>query len=319
MDFTLPTPDDNAGQPRRVGVEIELGGLDERRVAEIAIDHLGGTLVERAERVLAVEDGALGELQIYLDTAFKNPENPAIEAAVEAGRAVIPIEIVTDPIPHTDLPRLDGLVAALREAGAIGTENHLLHGYGVHFNVAVASLTAEGIIPIVRAFALVEDWLRATDPIDLSRRVLPFVDRYPRKFLDDIARDGESWSLEDLTRVYLERTPTRNRALDLLPLLREINEERITHALGRDAGSVSARPAFHYRLPDSRIGDPDWSLGREWARWCLVEQVAARPDLLRRLSRAWIDYKSALTTTRNDWVNVVGDLLQDEFDGDLEP
>lgn len=319
MTCTLPTPDGEGGAARRVGVEIELGGLDERQVAEVVSECLGGRVEPVGGNVLEVRDTALGDLEVYLDTAFKDPDNPAIKRAVEMGRSLIPVEIVTDPIPHDDLPALDRLVEALREAGAKGTEDHLLNGYGVHFNVAVAARTAEHIVPVVRAFALLEDWLRATDPIDFSRRVLPFVDRYPRAFLDLAAREGGTWSLADLTRVYLERTPTRNRALDLLPLLREIDEERVLAALGGDAASVSARPAYHYRMPDSRVGDPLWSLAREWEQWCLVEQVAERPDLLAELAEAWIGYKDAMTTTPSDWVGRVDAILAREFGVEMRP
>ncbi len=313
MQFTLPDPEDREGKPRLVGVEIELGDLSEDEVARIASDCLGGKVARAGGNVLEVQGTAIGDLEVYLDTAFKDADNPAIEKAVDLGRSVIPVEIVTEPIPHGDLPKLDALVAALREAGATGTKGHLLNGYGVHLNVSVSSKKAEDIVPIVRAFALLEDWLRHADPIDLARRVLPFVDRYPRDFLDAVADEGESWGLDDLIRVYLEKTPTRNRALDLLPLLRELDEQAVVSALGDDATSVNARPAYHYRLPDSRIGDPDWSLGQEWAQWCLIEQVAARPDLLRALSEAWIAYKSALTTTPSDWVEKVDAILKREF------
>ena len=131
--------------------------------------------------------------------------------------------------------------------------------------------------------------------------------------VDAVAREGADWTLEDLTRHYLEKTPTRNRALDLLPLLREADEAQVVEALGKDAESVNARPAFHYRLPDSRIGEPDWSLLREWRRWCLVEQVASRPELLTHLSEAWIDYRDALTTLPGDWIRTVDEALSRAF------
>ncbi|WP_424934180.1 amidoligase family protein [Amaricoccus macauensis] len=314
MHFELPKPDDDDGKPRRVGVEIELGGLNEQRVAEIAVDCLGGTIEPKPGNVVEVVGTAIGDLDIYLDTAFKAHENPAVQKAVEMGRSVIPVEIVTDPIPHSDLPELDRLVDALREAGGKGTEDHPLNGYGVHFNVAVAAMSSEAIVPIVRAFALLEDWLRSTDPIDFSRRILPFVDRYPRAFLDAAASEGANWDLSALLQTYLRLTPSRNRALDLLPLLREMNEDAVVAALGSDAASsVNARPTFHYRLPDSRVGDPNWSLAHEWNSWCLVEQVAARPDLLESLAAGWRDYRAQLTTTPRDWVDEVDTRLRKTF------
>jgi hypothetical protein len=313
MRFTLPKAADRDGQTRAVGVEIELGGLSEAQVASIISECLHGTVEERAGKVLEVKDTSIGDLEVYLDTAYRNPRNPLLKKAVDIGRSVIPIEIVTDPIPYTDLPQLDTLVRALRAAGAEGTQDHLLTGYGVHLNVSVPALTAEKIVPVVRAFALIEDWLRGHGLVDVSRRVLPFVERYPRAFLDAVAHEARTWSLADLMRVYLEKTPSRNRALDLLPLLREIDEDAVVAALGGDASAVKARPTYHYRLPDSRVGEDGWSLQEAWSTWCLVEQVAARPDLLDRLSGAWIDYRSALTTTPADWIGQVDAMLQAAF------
>jgi Putative amidoligase enzyme len=313
MKFTLPTSHDREGNPRAVGVEIELGGLSEEEVAGIASNCLHGSVVKKGGSILEVKDTSLGDLEVYLDTAFKDHPNPAVKQAVEMGRSVIPIEIVTEPIPVSDLPLLDTLVEALRAAGAQGTEDHLLNGYGVHFNVSVISLTAEDIVPVVRAFALVEDWLRSSDPIDFSRRILPFVGKYPRSFLDSVAEEAADWSLADLVRVYLEKTPTRNRALDLLPLLRQIDEESVVRILGEDASAVKARPTYHYRLPDSRVGEPGWSIGKAWSTWCFVEQVAARQDLLDHLSVAWLEYKSALTTTPVDWIERVDASLKAAF------
>ncbi|MCB1351659.1 MAG: amidoligase family protein [Rhodobacteraceae bacterium] len=312
-EMSLPDPMDREGKPRRVGVEIELGGLSEQAVAEIVRAHLGGEIERRAAHVLLVRQTRLGDLQIYLDTAYKEPGNAALEQALELGRGLIPVEIVTEPVEIAALEPLDALVDRLREDGAKGTEDQLFNGYGVHFNVSAVSLSAGDIVPVVRAFALLEDWLRAALPIDITRRLLPFVSPYPRAFVDAVAREGADWTLEDLTRHYLEKTPTRNRALDLLPLLREADEAQVVEALGKDAESVNARPAFHYRLPDSRIGEPDWSLLREWRRWCLVEQVASRPELLTHLSEAWIDYRDALTTLPGDWIRTVDEALSRAF------
>jgi hypothetical protein len=308
-----PRDRDSNGERRRVGVEIELGGLSEEQVAETVRHCLGGEIDRGSRHELHVRGTELGDIEVCLDTAYKDSGNPAIEKAVELGRGLIPVEIVTKPIPFEAMGRLDELVDRIREAGGAGTRDRLLNGYGVHFNVSVVSLDAEGIVPVVRAFALIEDWLRADVAVDLARRVLPFVERYPRAFVDAIAREGAGWSLEDLMTAYLALTPTRNRSLDMLPILREIDEERVVAALGDAARAVTARPAYHYRLPDSRIGDPHWSLALEWSRWSLVEHVAARPDLLDGLSRSWLEYRNALTTTPSDWLARSGGMLEGSF------
>lgn len=42
-----------------------------------------------------------------------------------------------------------------------------------------------------------------------------------------------------------------------------------------DPHLVKARPAYHYRLPNCLIDEPDWRLAREWNTWVAVERLAA--------------------------------------------
>ena len=77
---------------------------------------------------------------------------------------------------------------------------------------------------------------------------------------------------------YLEHNPTRNRSLDLLPVLAQHDLARVKGAV-EEPDLVSARPAFHYRLPNSMLDNRDWSLAVEWNRWVTIEQVAMSPDL----------------------------------------
>jgi hypothetical protein len=84
---------------------------------------------------------------------------------------------------------------------------------------------------------------------------------------------------------YLHANPTRNRELDMLPLFAWIDEDRVRSCVP-DA-RIKARPTFHYRLPDARIGDPGWSLALEWNRWCVVERLAADAERLAAMSEAW--------------------------------
>jgi hypothetical protein len=110
----------------------------------------------------------------------------------------------------------------------------------------------------VRAFALIEDWLRASDPIDPARRLLPFVDAWPRRLVDLLGAEGGGWSLGDLSDAYVMLSPTRNRALDLLPLLEHLDPERVRRALP-EGQAKGGRPTWHYRLPEARVDEPDWT------------------------------------------------------------
>ncbi len=295
---------------RKAGIEIEFGGLEEEEAAGLIAETVGGRVVKKGEHEFRIEDTDIGTVKVMLDTAFRARHPSPIKAALlDLSRVVVPVEIVTEPLDRARLPMVDGLRAALREAGATGSRSGLFLGFGVHFNIDVPGEDAGDIIPTVTAFAFAEDWLRRETPIDTTRRVLPFVDPYPRRFVDRLAQEGPEWTTADLTRVYLEETPSRNRGLDLLPLLRHIDEPTVVEALGDTASSVHARPAWHYRVPDSRIDEAAWSLAYEWNRWRIVECVAANRRLLERLRADWMRHRDSPTGTTGDWRRHVEDVL----------
>lgn len=307
--WPLPRPDDAQGNPRLTGVEIEFAGLTEVQTADLIVTLWGGTVAQTGLREWTVTDSHIGDVEVTLDTTLRrHGGTPLSDKLLDWLRSVIPVEIITAPLPPDRLPQLDRLVTALRGAGASGTRGGVAYGFGVHLNPGVAAETAEFIIPVLRAYALLEDWLRATDPIDPARRLLPFVDPYPRDFIDRIAAEGARWTLEDMTRVYLALTPTRNRGLDMLPLLEHLDADTVRRTLPERRGH-KGRPTFHYRLPESRVDEPAWSIAYEWNRWCLIERVAARPDLLERLATGWAAYRASLTTLRADWARQADRIL----------
>jgi hypothetical protein len=295
-----------AGARRKVGIEIELGDLDEGRVAEIAARLLGGRVKAGDDHRTRLEGSALGDLEIYLDSAYRAAIEDDLPAPLRAlAEDVIPVEIVTPPIDPADIAKLDRLCAALREAGAVGTTDGVLLGFGVHLNVETTGAEVADLLPVLTAFALVEDVLRE-DGMDRSRKVLPFTRPYPR----DMVRALCSAAFADtgaLMQFYLAHAPSRNHGLDMLPILAEIDPDRVADAVQDDA--VSARPAWHYRMPDSRIGDPDWSVGAEWNRWVRIERIAARPDLLERLRRAWLDHDAGAFASRAGWAKTCREVL----------
>lgn len=303
----LPRPRTAAGEPRRIGVEIELGGLTEDRVAEIVAEACGGTPRQTAEFDRLVEGGPLGDVEVYLDTSFRKDGGKLVETAIEMARNVLPVEIVTAPVSSDDIATLDHLCAALRDAGAKGSRDGLLLGFGVHFNPQVVSTDLADILPTLRAFALLEDMLREMDPIDPSRRAQPFIDRWPRKLVDALAA-GDFADTEALIDCYLDHAPSRNYDLDALPLFMEIDAEKVErreHGLG----GVSARPTWHYRLPDCRVDEPQWSLAYEWNRWVLIEEVACESALLDSLAAEWAAHRDGLLSRRSDWAERSGAMV----------
>lgn len=304
----LPDPVNAAGAPRLTGVEIELGGLDEAACAAICARETGGRAVQVDEAIWRVEDGAIGTLKVYLDTALRDAEKSALrDAALALGREVIPVEIVTEPLDRDGLLRLDRLREALRRAGALGSGGGLLFGFGVHLNVEIAAETAAAVVPPLLAYALIEDWLRADNPIDPTRRVLPFTAPYPTRLVRRLIELGPDAALGPVIDAYAETGGSRNHGLDMLPVFAWLDHARIAPVL---TPATSARPAFHFRLPDCRIDEPDWTLAREWRRWRTVERVAAAPAALRDLSEGWMDAHRGVTLIRGPWAETAGEILR---------
>ncbi len=307
----LPVPTRHDGSPRRVGIEVECGGLTEARVAEIVAHRLGGRAQKTGPYAYTAEGTEIGDVEVLLDTALRERVDGAVaRAGLDLGRAVIPVEFVTEPIAPERIPEIDALCGALAAAGAFGTQDGIALGFGLHLNVALPGMQIDDILPTLTAFALIEDWLRARMDLDPSRRLLPFVDPYPAPLLDRLCDPTTEWSLDRLTGVYLDTAGSRNHALDALPILKEAYPDRIVAAVAQ-MGHKSARPAWHYRLPDARIDDPHWSIAREWNRWCLVERVAADRELTARLAARWRDYRGRALPIPGQWASVSAEILDE--------
>lgn len=305
----LPTSVDASGNPRRTGVEIELGGLDEAACASICARSLGGRAVQTDSASWRIEDSTIGQLKVYLDTALRTAEKSALrDAALTLGREVIPVEIVTEPLDRDGLIRLDALREDLRCAGAVGSRGGLFFGFGVHLNIAVASEEAGAVVRPLLAYALIEDWLRCDNPIDQTRRVLPFASAYPTSLVRRLIRLGPDAQLGPVIDAYVADGATRNHGLDMLPLFAHLDRSRTAPAL---TGATSVRPAFHFRLPDSRIDEAEWSLNHEWRRWRTVERVAENRELLTSLMMAWRAEHGVLTISRARWAERSGDILRE--------
>ncbi|MBR9886008.1 MAG: hypothetical protein GYB21_21140, partial [Oceanospirillales bacterium] len=105
--------------------------------------------------------------------------------------------------------------------------------------------------------------------------------------------------------------PSRNRALDLLPLLAEIDEARVRRVV--DDAKIKSRPTFHYRLPNCQIEKPGWSLAHSWNLWWIVETLAERRDDLDRLGAEFLDVQRPLLgVNRKDWVEHMDLWLKDQ-------
>jgi hypothetical protein len=310
-----PEPLGPQRQPRRIGVEIEFSGFDELTAAELVRRRFGGRVLEADSHRYIVEGTRFGDFTIELDSQYAHPEGsperrepgavaPADETITTAlernlrdviGDIVslwLPIEIVAPPIPMAELPELDPIVQDLRAAGAEGTNDGLLYAFGTQLNVEAASLAPADIVRHLQAFIVLREQIRAEINLDVARRMSPFVDPFPDAYARRVLDRGYNPSEAQLIDDYIDFNPTRNRELDMMPMFAELDPDRVRARI--DDPLIKPRPAFHYRLPDTRLSDPDWSVITEWNRWVRVEQLAADPGGLRAAADG---YLSRLTSS----------------------
>ncbi|WP_366555887.1 amidoligase family protein [Aquibaculum sediminis] len=312
------------GALRRVGVEIEFAGLDALQAANCVRELFGGRLVEHDPYSFQVEDTCYGDFECKLDSHHVHTteedsrslkdllfglvdDRQAQDLARKAGsffgditRYWLPVEIVAPPVAYTEMPAFDRLADALTEAGAEGTQESVIYGFGMQFNPEVASFEAEYLRRHIQAYCLASEWLRASIEVDMTRRLLPFVDRFPNAYLRLILKEDYAPELGELIDDFLEHNPTRNRELDLLPLFRFLDEKRIADVV--DMTLVKARPTFHYRLPNASLGMEGWSVVQEWNRWVAVERLAADCERLRATMQAWHENDNKLIS--DDWAKL---------------
>lgn len=211
------------------------------------------------------------------------------DAIGELSTGLVPTEIVTPPIPWNRLDDLNELTEALRSAGAQGTNENPLYGFGLHLNPELFSDDPVALLSVLRAYVLLSAWLRDQIGVDATRELLPHVDPFPRSYASHILDPDYAPTLSELIADYVEMNPTRNRELDMLPAFAHLAPRRLESLIEDDR--IKPRPTFHYRLPNVVLCDPDWSVVTEWNRWVAVETLAADEDNLTRMSRNYLESK----------------------------
>lgn len=318
--FDLPAVTLKAdGNPRLVGFELEFSGIDLDQAAMALKTSLGAESRSEsvAEHELHVE--SVGDFNVELDWDYLKrkasadgqevDESEWIERLGQIAAVLVPVEVVCPPLPIDRLDVLHRMVVALREAGAVGTEESLLAAYGVHINTEIPSLDADTLSSYIKAFALLQWWLVEAHDVDPTRKLSPYIELYPKAYLKAVlSQSGASMDL--IFKDYLKHNASRNRALDLLPLLAEIDPDRVRSAV--DDPKIRARPAFHYRLPNCHIERADWSLTPAWNRWCLVERLAHQPGDLDDLGATFHDMdRPVFGVSRNAWQKFIDQWLKD--------
>lgn len=289
-----------SGESRRVGVEIELSGLDIGQISALIQDVVGGQLIEVSTYEHHIVNTSVGKVrvefdallfremkirnffeQLQIDLDSKDKESIE-EALASVAQWLVPFELVFEPIAIARLAELEAVRAHIGQY-AEGTNSALLNAFGLHLNPEIPELTVEMALRYLRAFLVLYEELKHGHDVDPIRNLSGFIESFPKDYVLLVLDTNYAPSQEQFIDDYLTANPTRNRPLDLLPLLSQMDEERVRARLPEE--KISPRPAFHYRLPNSLVNEEDWSISREWALWMKVEVLAHNTTQLNRRCR----------------------------------
>ncbi|MEX0608845.1 MAG: amidoligase family protein [Balneolaceae bacterium] len=330
MKFITPPHLTNQwGEERKIGVEFEFTGLEMEDTAKMLTQLYGGEIEQVSTYEFNIEGSEFGTFKLELDASillhkkyetvlesvgvdintFKN--KTAIENTLRnLASTVVPFEIITPPIPFSELNKVGRLVDRLRIWKAKGTGSSVFYAFGMHLNPEVPSLSAESLLRHLKAYVLLDPWIRKDAKIDLSRKITPYINEYDVEYLHLILREDYAPDLENLIRDYFKYKNSRNRSLDMIPVFMHLNKE-LVQDLSKDELS-SSRPTFHYRLPNCSIEDESWSVAKEWNRWVLVEKLAEDQKTLQQYSKAFLKWeKDAVFSVKKKWVKLMDRWVQD--------
>ncbi len=319
------------GTERKVGFELEFTGVEMDEAAGILQSLYGGSVNKLSTYEVEVNNSRFGTFKLELDAQIlrdKKYENllrslgvnvsgiqniESIEDSLKnLASSVVPFEIVTPPIPLSSMHEMNNLVDELRKRKVKGTGSSFVYAFGLHLNPEVPDLSSGSILAHLKAYVLLDPWIRRDSRINLSRRLTPYINEYEEKYILHILDPGYAPSIETLIVDYFRFGNSRNRPLDLLPLFMHINNE-LTSSLIEET-ITSSRPAYHYRLPNCSLEDENWTLAQEWNRWVLVEIMASDEKMLDRYARAWLRLKrETLVGFENKWIELT-DRWVDEID-----
>lgn len=304
------------GAIRRVGVEMAFGALEPRGAARDIVGLHGGEERELGPNRLAVLDSGIGDFEIRW-----GPEIPTMQSATSETRRMTrtaveklatvagptaPCEIVCPPTSFRDLGIIDQLFDHLRREGRTGKAEDIPVPLGFELGVDAASLDHGDILAVLRAWCLMCDWLRQdyapTDMQDIIVFPEPFDLDYRKLVLDPDYRPGMKALADD----YITANPTRNKELDLLPLLCHLKPAIVRKK--QKGPPVTPRPIFCYRLPRAGLARGGGIVTDEWNRWVEVEALAANPGRLRRMAEAFLSHAGDFVEA--DWTDECALLLQ---------
>lgn len=314
-----PRPFTAEGDLRRVGVELEMQGLELDALAAEVAAHVHGKAEPLSRYEQRIAGDPAGDWLVELDFAYLKErgrqerggegvlaqiDDVAEDLLAAGSQALVPTEVVSPPLPVDRLDELESLIRRLRDAGARGTRDGLVFAFGVHLNPELPDTKADTVTRYLKAFLCLFDWLRMRARVDLLRRLTVYIDPFPAAYVRKVI-DPAYWPAADtLIDDYLLDNPTRNRALDMLPLFAHMDEPRVRRTV--DDPRIKARPTLHYRLPNCEINEPGWGLKQIWGDWLQVEHLAWDGERLQGLCEEYEAFLDRpLSRLTEDWADLV--------------
>lgn len=313
----------NDGNERRVGVEIELSGLGYQQLVNLAAELLEGEAKPESRYVSKLET-PLGSFVIELDSdpikdldladerwpqSLRELGGQAMEVIDAAAERIVPLEIVSPPVPFSMLSQIETLVAQLQKVGAQGSRETIYFAFGLQLNPELPDLKPATLIRYCQAFAILYDWLKSRHQLDISRKFTPYIEPWSSRYTDLLVTDDYAPDQQQMMIDYLESNPTRNRALDLLPLFAHLDKPLLDQYV--EDPRIKSRPTLHYRLPDCDIDNPEWHFSSVWNDWVVVEQLANHAEDLAELRELFRDSrKISLRNLTRSWQETSENWLQ---------
>jgi len=224
-----------------------------------------------------------------LETVLDEETIEMIEKFIASiGESVVPYEVTTPPFPVNALYEAQKVKEILRQVGAKGTKASPLYAFGMHINPEVKAIDVNVILEDLRAFFILYEYIVEWLKPDLTRRITPYIKPFDKEYRLLVLTEEYAPTMEEFIDDYIKYNPTRNRALDLLPLLAWIDEERVRKALPDE--KIGKRPTYHYRLPDSRVDEEEWCVCEGWNSWVLVEMLAEDKEAIKKLTPVVVEY-----------------------------
>ncbi|MDI9245927.1 amidoligase family protein [Marinobacter sp. CHS3-4] len=312
------------GSERKVGVEIELSGLGYEQLVKLTSKLLGGEGKQVARYVSEIQTD-IGVFTIELDSDpikdldLQDPRLPesvrelgghAMSVIDAAAEKLVPLEIVSPPLPFSLLEQVEMLCDRLRDAGALGSRESIYYAFGLQLNPELPDLEPGTLVRYLRGFAALYDWLKGRHQLDISRKLTTYIEPWSSTYIDLLLDKDYAPDREQLMRDYLHYNPTRNKALDLLPLFAHMDSGLLAEFV--DDPRIKSRPTLHYRLPDCDIDNPAWHFSTVWNDWVLLEQLVANAGDLSDLVEAFRQSrKISLHNLTHSWIETCEQWLRE--------